>query len=48
MTNMLGLVHEYDIEFGALILDILLPCIFIYSTIHFITQRRTLQREYAR
>lgn len=31
LTNILGLVHEYDVELVAPVLDALLPCILVYS-----------------
>ncbi|MBE7446531.1 MAG: hypothetical protein HS132_15360 [Planctomycetia bacterium] len=44
-TNMLGFVHEYDIEAIAPLLDALLPAILIYSTISILTAYR-LQHRY--
>ena len=37
LTNILGLVHEHDVEIFAPILDVLLPCILVYSVLNFIS-----------
>lgn len=44
LTNMLGFVHEYDLEMIAPMIDILLPGILIYSILSFfIVRHRILQ-----
>lgn len=37
LTNILGLFHEHDVEIFAPILDVLLPCILVYSVLNFIS-----------
>ncbi|MFO0794584.1 MAG: hypothetical protein U0586_11045 [Candidatus Brocadiaceae bacterium] len=37
LTNILGLVHEHDVEIFAPLLDVLLPCILFYSVLNFIS-----------
>ncbi len=37
LTNILGLVHEHDVELVAPVLDVLLPCILVYSVFSYIS-----------
>lgn len=45
LTNVLGFVHEFDLEMIAPVLDVMLPWILIYSTIDFIARVKAGQRK---
>jgi hypothetical protein len=47
LTNMWGFVHKYDIEIFAPMIDVLFPCIIIYSLLNFfVLRQRALQHDY--
>jgi hypothetical protein len=49
LTNILGFVHEHDVEIFAPILDVLLPCILVYSVLNYISiskNNRILRRRF--
>ncbi len=45
LTNILGLVHEHDVELVAPALDVLLPCILVYSVFSYISVSKNNKKQ---